>query len=325
MGQTSMSSILPLLIGGLVIFLYAIRQLSVNLEGVFSDKATSGIEKYTKNIFRSILVGIIVTILLDSSSAVIIIAIVMINAGTLSFKQVMGIVMGANIGTTFSSQIIAFNVSQYAYILMVVTFFVWLFIKSEKVKTVAEILMYFGLLFFGLYLLEISVRPLRENEVFSTWLLELNNPLKGAAIGGLVTLIIQSSSATVGMLLTLAKQNLIGLSAATAAMLGAELGTCSDTLVAVIGGKREAVRAGVFHLIFNLIPICISLLLFDPFVSLIDSISGAAPLARKIANGHVLFSVISVLVFLPFVSSIYKLLYRIIPRTSTERELGLGR
>ncbi|MBT8311025.1 MAG: Na/Pi cotransporter family protein [Flavobacteriaceae bacterium] len=313
MQESDIISILPTLIGGLVVFLYAIRRLSIKMEDFFSEKARDFIASYTKNVFKAIIVGIVVTVLLDSSSAVIIITIVLVNSGALDFKQAMGIVMGANIGTTFSSQIIAMNVNKYSVILMMIGLLIWMFSKSIKVKKTAEVLMYFGMLFFGLFLLEISVHPLRDSEFFTSWMLEMSKPLKGAITGGLVTLIIQSSSATVAMLITLAKQNLIGLSAAIAAMLGAELGTCSDTLLAVIGGKRDAIRTGVFHLVFNFIPITLGLLLFDHFVDLAKWISGETPISRQIANAHVLFSVLSVLLFLPFVNTFHKAIRFIIP------------
>lgn len=177
--------------------------------------------------------------------------------------------------------------------------------------------MYFAFLFFGLYVLEAAVLPLKESEVFNHWLVEMKDPLKGATTGGIVTLIIQSSSAMVAMLITLAKQDLISLSAAIAAMLGAELGTCSDTLLAVIGGKRDAVRAGVFHLLFNLIPIALSLIFFEYFVWIVKWISQDVSVARSIANAHVIFSILSVLLFLPFVGWFYRLLHKIIPDQKT--------
>ena len=134
MEEINIINVLPLVLGGLIIFLYAIRQLSVTLRDIFSSKVENLIEKYTSNIFFSILLGIIVTILLDSSSAVIIIAIIFINAGSLNFKQAMGIIMGANAGTTFSSQLIAFQINKYGVIALAIGFFIWLFYKSSKFK-----------------------------------------------------------------------------------------------------------------------------------------------------------------------------------------------
>lgn len=316
MQNISIFSIVPTLLGGLILFLYSIRRLSKVMQNIFTDKTKNIIAHYTNNIFYSILIGIIVTLLLGSSSAVIIITIIFINSKSLNFKQAMGIIMGANIGTTFSSQLIALNINVYALIPMVIGFFIWLFSKSIKRKKIGEILIYFGMLFFGLYILEISVSPLKNSDQFTKWILQINNPLKGAAVGGLVTLIIQSSSATVAILITLAKQQLIGLPSALSVMLGAELGTCSDTLIAVIGSSRDAIRAGIFHLLFNFIPIILGLLFFDYFEQFTLWLSPTKNVSTQIANGHVLFSILSVLLFLPFISLVYPFINFMIPNKS---------
>ena len=221
--------------------------------------------------------------------------------------------MGANVGTTFSSQLIAFQINKYGVIALAIGFFIWLFYKSSKLKTIGKVVMYFGLLFFGLYILETSLMPFKNSEQFFKWVSSIDNPVKGVAIGGLVTLIIQSSSATVGILIIMAKQELINLSIAVSIMLGAELGTCSDTLVALVGGKRDAIRAGLFQILFNLIPIIIGLLVFDHFLYLVEMLAPKATISRQIANAHVLFSVFSVLLFLPFVNSIYRFINWIMP------------
>lgn len=303
--------IITSLIGGLILFLYSIRRLSTIMKGIFTVHSKKIIERFTNNVFSGVIIGTLITILLDSSSAVIIITIVFINSGTLNFKQAMGIIMGANIGTTFSSQLIALNISFYAVVPLVIGFIIWFFSKSTRNQQIGKILLYFGMLFFGLFILENSVAPLKNSEQFNYWISKINNPVKGVAIGGLITLIIQSSSATVAMLITLAKQHLIEISTAMAMMLGAELGTCSDTLLAVIGGKRDAIRAGVFHLIFNFIPIIIGLLFFDYFENLVVQFSSSVH--SQIANAHVLFSLISVLLFLPFINLIFKFIHWIIP------------
>ena len=200
-----MNEILPLLVGGLVLFLYAISQLSEVMKDIFSENAKSIIQQYTSNIFSSIFIGTILTIILDSSSAVIILVIVFINAKTLTFKQAIGLVMGANIGTTFSSQIIALDVGQYSIIPLFIGLLFEVFVKHKKWKKYGNILLYFGMLFFGLYIMEESVIPLRESELFSKWIERVEgSPFQGAMIGGLITLIIQSSSGTVGMAIVLA-------------------------------------------------------------------------------------------------------------------------
>jgi len=309
------------LVGGLVLFLYGVTNLSDSIKEVANDKMKKIVVRFTKNIFSTIVVGTVVTTILDSSSAVIILTIVLVNAKILDFRQAVGIVMGANIGTTISSQIIAMDVGQYSPILLFVGFLLMLISKSEKINTAGRIALFFGMLFFGLFTMERAVEPLKGSEQFSVWMANLENPLYGAAVGALVTLVIQSSSATVGMVITLAKQNLITLPAGIAVMLGAELGTCSDTLLATIRSNRQAIKTGVFHLFFNLISIIIGLILFAPFIGLVEYISGGADLENKIANAHVLFNVLGVVLFVGFVPVIVKVLDKLIPDNQRNEDL----
>jgi phosphate:Na+ symporter len=308
------SHILPLLIGGLVLFLYAINQLSDILGELFTDKAKRIIRRFTSNLFTSILVGTALTILLDSSSAVIILTIVFINAGSLDFRQAVGIIMGANIGTTFGSQIIAMDVGKYAIYPMLIGLAMNIFLRNRTVKQYGSIMLYFGMLFFGLYIMEESVLPLRDSQQFVDWIARIeNNHVEGAISGGIITLIVQSSSATVGMAIVLGKQNLINLSGGIAVMLGAELGTCSDTLLATINSTRQALKAGLFHLLFNFTTICIGLLIFDPFVIIVEYLSGHQGIDRQIANAHMLFNFLGVLFFIPFVGLSVKFFEWILP------------
>jgi phosphate:Na+ symporter len=242
-------------------------------------------------------VGIVVTTLLDSSSAVIIITIVFVNSKILTFRQAMGIVLGANIGTTISSQIIAMDIGKYSPILLVIGFMYLIIAKTERMSNTGKVILYFGVLFFGLFTMENAVEPLKDEAFFADWLRKTENPLMGAVVGAVVTLIIQSSSATVGMAIILSKKGLLSLGGATAVMLGAELGTCSDTLIATINGSRAAIKTGLFHLTFNLLSIIIGLIIFYPFVTLVSYISGDAPIERAVANAHMLFNIIGVLIF----------------------------
>jgi len=304
---------IPLLIGGLIIFVYSIFQLSEVMKDAFSEPAKEFVKKSTSNIFIAILVGTIITILLDSSSAVIIMTIVFVNAKLLSFRQTMGIVMGANIGTTISSQIIALNVGKYSIIPLLIGLILLFSSKKENPKQIGNILFFFGLLFFGLFIMENSVVPLAESEVFEQWIAKLENPIHGALIGGLVTLIIQSSSATIGIAITLGKQDLIGIAGGIAVMLGAELGTCSDTLIATIRGSRDAIKTGLFHLFYSLVTTVVGLLFFHPFVAFIKEISLGQSIEHHIANAHVIFNILGVIIFLPFVSLIEMSMNRLIP------------
>lgn len=314
-----MSETITLLIGGLVLFLFAISQLSEVLKEVFTEGAKSLINKYTSNIFLSILIGALLTILLDSSSAVIILVIVFINAKTLTFRQAIGLIMGANIGTTFSSQIIALSVGKYSIIPLLLGFATVIFMKNDRWKSYGRILLYFGMLFFGLFIIEYSVLPLKESELFTNWIARVeDDAVYGALIGGLITLIIQSSSGTVGMAIVLGKQQMLSAAGGIAIMLGAELGTCSDTLLATINGSRQSLKAGLFHVSFNLATILIGLALFGPFVNLVNQISTGTDIGNKIANAHMLFNVLGVMIFLPFVRRMEKGLNGLLPDKSVK-------
>ena len=240
-------------LGGLGLFLFAISNLSDTLKDVLGEKSKQWISKLTASLFTAIITGTIITVILDSSSAVIIMTIILVKTGTLTFRQSLGIVMGANIGTTFSSQIIALDIGQYSPIPIVVGLILSFIARSEKLSKTGKSILYFGILFFGLYTMERAVEPLRDDKRFVQWMTMLETPLRGVGVGAIVTIIIQSSSATVGMIITLAKKELLSLSAGIAVMLGSELGTCADTLLATIRSDRQSVKTGLFHLFFNII------------------------------------------------------------------------
>lgn len=319
------TTVLFSIIAGLVLFLFAINNLSEVLRKIAGKNVKKYIEKFTSNILKSILVGTIITILLDSSSAVIIITIVLVNTKILTFRQAMGIVLGANIGTTFSSQIIAMDLGKYSPVFLLIGFTMILFSKSVKISNLGKVVLYFGILFFGLFTMENAVEPLRESPSFLSWMNRTEDPLTGTVIGAFVTVIIQSSSATVGMALILAKKGLITLVGGVAVMLGAELGTCPDTLIATINGSRDGLKTGLFHLFFNLISILIGLLLFYPFIELVTFISKNASLERTIANAHMLFNVLGVLLFVWTIPFFEKVFSKILPdKIAEENKLQLS-
>lgn len=309
-------------LGGLGLFLFAITNLSDTLKGILGDNAKKWIGKLTTNLITAIITGTIVTIILDSSSAVIIMTIVLVKTGTLTFRQSLGIVMGANIGTTFSSQIIALDVGQYSPIPIFAGLILSFVARSEKLSKTGKSILYFGILFFGLYTMERAVEPLRDDNRFLQWMTMLESPVRGAGVGAIVTIIIQSSSATVGMVITLAKKGLLTLGAGIAVMLGAELGTCADTLLATIRSDRQSVKTGIFHLFFNIISICLGLLIFPWYVQLIENISGNADIEQKVANAHMLFNIAGVLLFIPFVSVVEKLLDKLLPQKTRQPALS---
>jgi phosphate:Na+ symporter len=308
-----MTEIILSVIAGLVLFLFAVNSLSETIKNALGDNASKSIQKFTSNTFSSLIVGIVATTLLDSSSAVIIITIVLVNSKLLTFKQAMGIVLGANIGTTVSSQIIAMDFGKYSPIFLLIGFILLFIAKTEKISNIGKSILYFGVLFFGLYTMENAVEPLKDEAFFAEWMKKTESPVLGAIIGAVVTLVIQSSSATVGMAIILSKKGILSLTGGIAIMLGAELGTCSDTLLATIKGSRQALKTGLFHVSFNLISIILGLILFYPFVDLVKYISTGATIERSVANAHMLFNILGALIFVWTIPIFEKVLNKALP------------
>jgi phosphate:Na+ symporter len=308
-----MTEIILSVIAGLVLFLFAVNSLSETIKNALGDNASKSIQKFTSNTFSSLIVGIVATTLLDSSSAVIIITIVLVNSKLLTFKQAMGIVLGANIGTTVSSQIIAMDFGKYSPIFLLIGFILLFIAKTEKISNVGKSILYFGVLFFGLYTMENAVEPLKDEAFFAEWMKKTESPVLGAIIGAVVTLVIQSSSATVGMAIILSKKGILSLTGGIAIMLGAELGTCSDTLLATIKGSRQALKTGLFHVSFNLISIILGLILFYPFVDMVKYISTGASIERSVANAHMLFNILGALIFVWTIPVFEKVLNKALP------------
>jgi phosphate:Na+ symporter len=308
-----MTEIILSVIAGLVLFLFAVNSLSETIKNALGDNASKSIQRFTSNTFSSLIVGIVATTLLDSSSAVIIITIVLVNSKLLTFKQAMGIVLGANIGTTVSSQIIAMDFGKYSPIFLLIGFILLFIAKTEKFSNIGKSILYFGVLFFGLYTMENAVEPLKDEAFFAEWMKKTESPVLGAIIGAVVTLVIQSSSATVGMAIILSKKGILSLTGGIAIMLGAELGTCSDTLLATIKGSRQALKTGLFHVSFNLISIILGLILFYPFVDMVKYISTGASIERSVANAHMLFNILGALIFVWTIPVFEKVLNKALP------------
>ncbi|TGE03805.1 Na/Pi cotransporter family protein [Hymenobacter fodinae] len=306
--NSSLLSICLLAVSGLVLFLYAVSRLALALRHVAGERMKGWLHRFTKTVPMAILTGAVVTTLLDSSSVVIILAIALVSAGALPFRNSLGVVLGANIGTSISSQLFAFDLGQYAVVAMLPGLLLLSFAKKRNKRTIGRALFCFGLLFFSLFLIGEAAAPLKDYATVQTWLLKLENPVRGAGAGALITLLIQSSSATLGMVIKLAAKGLLTLPAGIAVMLGAELGTCSDTLLATMGRGRPALKTGLFHLGFNLVSITVGLLLIHPFTALVMRLAGQAEVSRQIAHAHVLFNVAGVLVFAPLVPLCQRLL-----------------
>jgi len=293
-------------IGGIIacitLFLFAIKRLSIAFEDLFTDRAKLILQNYTSNLTKSILVGILITLLLDSSSAVIILTIIFINAGTLDLRRGIGIALGANIGTTIQSQIYAFDFMQYSFVLMFIGL-IHIFTNNPKTRNYFSAIFFIGMLFFSLFLIgEFTSQP----DVFAyikEWLYDPDRSYVLTAIGGgFFTVVIQSSGAMVGLAIILAKEGLMTSSTGIAIMMGAELGTTSNTLVAAIGSKRHAVQLTLFNFLFNTITISLGLIFFSNFIELIEYLFSEYSIPRKIANAHILFNIIGVILIIPLIN-----------------------
>ena len=306
-------SIIFKMLGGLCLFLYGVTLMGDTLKELAADKMKKILKRFTKNVFSGIVTGTVATAILDSSSVVIIMVLSMVNAGIISSMEAYGVVMGANIGTTLSSQLIALNVMEYSPVFLAVGLIIMMAAKKPIAKKAGHLIFAAGLVFFGLFFMDSAVEPLKDYAPVINWLKGLDYPVKGALMGALLTLVIQSSSATVGIAIVLATQGLISLPAGIAIMLGAEIGTCSDTLLAVIGRNREAIRTGLFHLLFNIVTVGIGILLIQPLFLLVNWISGGASPGTKLANAHMIFNIGGVVLFAWFIPQFHKLMMVFVP------------
>ncbi|MCS6820612.1 MAG: Na/Pi symporter [Microscillaceae bacterium] len=311
------TDIFLLILAGLGLFIYAIAALSESTQLVAGENLEQWLRVCTKNLFWGILTGILVTAIIGSSSAVIIITIILINSRVFNFRQAIGVVLGANIGTTMSSQVIAFDLGKISPVFIAIGLIMHIALANKWWKDIGKVILYFGILFFGLQTMERAVEPLRNSPWFVQTLSNLDNLLAGTMAGMFTTLIIQSSSATVGIAIVLVKKSLLSLKAGISVMMGAELGTVSDTLLATINGTRQALKTGVFHFLFNLISIVVGLLLFTPFYHFVEWVSRDATAERALANAHMWFNILGVVLFVWFVPLFERLLNTILPDKTT--------
>lgn len=308
-------------LAGLVLFLYGVTRLAQGLEAIAGDRIKGILDRFTTNRFAGVLTGAAATTVLDSSSVTIIIVIAMVSAELLTFVQSLAVVLGSNIGTTVGAQVIAFDINQYAPIGLFIGLILHFVGKTDKWKNIGLILLGLGLLFFGLDTIDEAMKPLRDYQPFIEWMRTLGqHPLQGALVGALFTVLIQSSSATVAIIVTLAGSGLITLPAGVALMLGAEVGTCADTLVATIGRGRAALRTGVFHLLFNVITATIGILFATQLAGLAQSISGGTGVGRQIANAQVIFNLLGVALVIGFLPLIAHTLQILIPDAKNKNQ-----
>ncbi|MGV0027883.1 Na/Pi cotransporter family protein [Phormidesmis priestleyi] len=307
-------------IAGLVLFIYGVTRLAEGLEDVGEERMKNLLSKFTTNRFAGVATGVVATTFLESSSVTIILVIAMVSANILTFVQSLGVVLGSNIGTAVGAQIISLNIGLYVPILMFSGMLVFFLGRTDRQKSLGIVLLGFGLMFYGLEAIDAAMEPFRDHEPFLNWMERLGrNPFLGALVGAIFTVIIQSSSATVAIVVTLAGSGLIGLPAGIAIMLGAEVGTCADTLVSTIGRGRPALRTGVFHLLFNLVCVFIGILLAPQLAQLTQAISGD-DVGRQIANAQMMFNIIGVAAVIGFLPIVAQTLEKLLPETEADRQ-----
>lgn len=312
------------LLGGLAIFLFGMDQMTDALKAVMGDGMSKLLAGLTRNRFTAVMTGAITTAVIQSSSVTTVIVIGFISVGLMTLQQVIGVILGANIGSTITAQIIAFNVTKYALLPVAVGFAMQFVSKSEKIRFYGGIIMGLGLVFFGMGIMSDATSPLRSYEPFINVMKEMSNPLLGISAGLIFTGLIQSSAATIGIVIVLASQGAITLDAGIAIVLGANVGTCLTALLAAIGKPTPAKQAAAAHILFNVVGVLIWLPFIGQLSSLAEAISpvsanlsGAAKLAadtpRQIANAHTLFNVINTILFIGLIGPYARLIKWLIP------------
>lgn len=288
------------LLGGLALFLYGMQMMSTGLEEAAGNKMKEILEKLTANRFVGVLVGAAITAIIQSSSATTVMVVGFVNSGMMTLKQAVWIIMGANIGTTITGQLIALDVGEIAPVAAFIGVAAIVFLKNEKIKHIGEILAGLGVLFIGMDMMGAAMKPLADSESFVSILTKFENPLLGILAGTLFTALIQSSSASVGILQTLAGSGLIGLNSAAFVLFGQNIGTCITALLASIGTNRNAKRTTIIHIMFNVFgTIVFSILcLTTPLISIVE---GWTPdnSPAQIANLHTMFNIVTTLLLLP--------------------------
>ena len=314
------------LLGGLALFLFGMEQMSDALKAVAGDQMKTLLAKLTTNPFFGALTGAFVTAVIQSSSVTTVLIVGFISAGLMTLSQGVGVIFGANVGTTITAQIVAFKITKYALLMIAIGFAMLFASKNERGKHYGEIIMGLGLIFFGMGVMSNAMKPLRSYEPFIDLMKQMENPIFGIMVSAVFTGLVQSSSATTGIVIVMASQGFITLTAGIALIFGANIGTCVTAMLASIGKPREAVRAAIVHVFFNVAGVLLWVAFIGPLADLVTRISPvvagisgteklAAECPRQIANAHTIFNIVNTLVFLPFAGVIARLVVKVIPET----------
>lgn len=311
--------------GGLALFLYGMRKMTDALKTVAGVHLKDILAKLTTNRFTGALSGALITAVLQSSSVTTVMAVSFVSAGLMTFTQSVSVIMGANVGTTITAQIIAFKITKFSLVMIAGGFILEILAKTQRVRYSGMALMGLGLLFFGMELMSNAALPLRDYAPFVDIMREMRNPLMGVLAGFVFTALVQSSSATTGIVIVLASQGLISLEAGIALIFGANIGTCVTASLAAIGKPREAIKAAAVHVVFNVAGVFLWIWFIPYFADLVRAISPIAPglgdidrlaadVPRQIANAHTLFNVGNTVLFISFAGSLAAFVERLVPK-----------
>ena len=319
------------LFGGLAIFIFGMNMMSESLQKVAGSKMKKVIGFLTMNPLMGVLAGVITTAVLQSSSTTTVMVIGFVSAGLMTLKQGISVILGANIGTTMTAQLIAFKISDYVYLIVFIGFLIFFIAKSERIKNIGNSIFGFGLLFTGIETMSSVMKPLAASPVFTDLIAHVADiPVLGVLVGTLMTLVVQSSSATIAVLQNFASQagpdgvsSIIGLAGAIPILLGDNIGTTITAILASIGQSRNAKRVALSHCMFNVSGALIFIWFVKPYAALIQAISPKGPevevISRQIANAHTCFNVTMTLLWLPLIWLLVKIVMTFIPEKSSER------
>ncbi len=317
--------------GGLALFLFGLQQLTDAMKAVAGKRLKQILEKMTSGPVRGVATGTVVTAALQSSSVTTVLIVGFISAGLMRLEQAIGVILGANLGSTFTAQLIAFNITEWSMALVAIGFLVWQLSKTDLYKNYGWMLLGLGMLFLGMEEMSKATEPLREYQPFIDLMSSMANPIIGIALGAIFTAIVQSSAATAGIVIVLASQGVVTLEAGIALILGANIGTCATALLATIGKNRESIQAAVFHIIFNILGALIWVLFIDELAMLARSFSptfsnleGAERMAkevpRQVANAHTIFNLANILIFIWFTKPLASFVQFLVPIKESKSE-----
>ena len=307
------------LFGGMGMFLYGMEMMSDGMKVTAGNSMRTILEKLTSNKYLAVFVGAFVTMVIQSSSATTVMLVSFVNSGLLAFSQALGVILGSNIGSTVTAQIVAFKVTDYALLLIAAGSLMSLFSKKDTVKNLGYVILGFGLLFYGMKVMSDTMKPLRSDPAFNSILTSFENPFLGILAGAIFTALVQSSSATTGIVITLASGGSITLEAGIPLIFGANIGTCITALLAGLNASRDAKRVAVAHVTFNFIGVLLFCFWIPTFADLVSQTSQNIP--RQIANAHTIFNIIASIVFIPFTGYIAKTIIHYFPDKESDRNI----